>query len=494
MAFSMNLRDLASPQYAAVTGRKRKVPYTSYLTAMGPSVRAAAQQETADTLREKELLQNSTQFDTAQKQSQQQFDASQALERTQLGISEEQAQKSAEIQGVHTAITATALANQAGLINLKDVAAPVVSTVKDAASTIGTPLKDAATAAYQKIFPSAPPETPALPVTDSVTPLSQTTPMTTAEATALENTSLAQTAAAKEAANEVAAASSSYSPATAEYASTAAAAEAPVAPAATGGPTAGGAAGVLAIIYAADALRKKYGNTNVPMEERSNKEKNFSTPVVSSTPIAWLSDQLPDDSKFAKSTTASRNLEEGIAGRPLDKAFEGDIVGSVSELWKGVKEAPGQLWDAAKNFATSNPMADLGRKYLGDTAGNIMEFANPVAVISKACIIVTACTFSNSEEVNISREYRDKFLTPVQLRGYYMIAEKVVPLINRFSIVKRLVKRFLVDNLIAYGKHELQKGPPPRTAATTITRGFLALCEHVGNRKPSFVRCNGEIV
>lgn len=473
MAFSMNLRDLASPQYAAVTGRKRKVPYTSYLTAMGPSVRSAAIQEKADALREKELLQNSTQFDTAQKQSQQQFDASQALERTQLGTAEEQAGKSAKIQGINTAIAGAALANQADLINLKDVAAPVVNTVKDTASAIGTPLKDAATAAYQKIFPVT--QAAPVPAADSALSASYAGEETAA---ALAPGTAAPVPAAD------AALSASYAGET-----TAAAA-----PAAAGGPTAGGAAGVLAIIYAADALRKKYGNTNVPMEDRSNKEKNFSTPVVSSTPNAWLSDQLPDDSKFAKSTTASRKLEEGIAGRPLDKAFEGDIVGSVSELWEGLKEAPGQLWDAAKNFATSTPTADLGRKYLGDTAGDIMEWANPVAVVSKVCIIVTACTFSDSEEVNISREYRDKFLTPEQLRGYYMIAEKVVPLINRFSIVKWLVKRFLVDNLIAYGKHELQKGPPPGTAATLITCGFLALCEHVGNRKPSFVRCNGEIV
>ena len=110
------------------------------------------------------------------------------------------------------------------------------------------------------------------------------------------------------------------------------------------------------------------------------------------------------------------------------------------------------------------------------------------------CIIVTACTDRHSPEVEIAREYRDKFLDPVTLRGYYMIAEKVVPVITRFSLVKWFVKRFLVDNLIAYGRHALDKGPRPKPTARAVTKVFLRLCGSIGSRRASFVRCNGEIV
>jgi hypothetical protein len=145
--------------------------------------------------------------------------------------------------------------------------------------------------------------------------------------------------------------------------------------------------------------------------------------------------------------------------------------------------------------ATINDVFNMGRE--GEIAA---QWADPVGASMKwatervGCIIVTACTSPESEEVNITREYRDKYLTPEQLRGYYMIAEKVVPAIAGSAAVKWFVKRFLVDNLIAYGRHALGKGPRPGLSSTLITRGFLALCNAVGSRKPSFVRVNGEIV
>ena len=96
--------------------------------------------------------------------------------------------------------------------------------------------------------------------------------------------------------------------------------------------------------------------------------------------------------------------------------------------------------------------------------------------------------------MDITREYRDKFLTPEQLRGYYVVAEKIVPLIERVAFVKKIVKRLLVDNLIEYGRHALGKGAKPRAASIIITRLFLALCSKVGARRKQFVRCNGEVV
>lgn len=114
--------------------------------------------------------------------------------------------------------------------------------------------------------------------------------------------------------------------------------------------------------------------------------------------------------------------------------------------------------------------------------------------ITKAlgCIIITACTQDESDEVNIAREYRDKFLTQDQLRGYYVIAEKVVPLC-RFKAVKWLVKRFLVDNLITYGKYVLRCEAAPGWLARHVTESFLALCGKVGSKRESFTRINGEV-
>jgi len=109
------------------------------------------------------------------------------------------------------------------------------------------------------------------------------------------------------------------------------------------------------------------------------------------------------------------------------------------------------------------------------------------------CIIVTACTSSDSPEVNITREYRDKHMSPEQLRGYYMIAEKVVPLINKHYFVKKFFKG-VVNHLVEYGKYHLYKTDyEPSATSVLVTKTFLILCGLVGKKK-RFVRCNGEVM
>ena len=110
MAITMNLRDLINPQYSAVTGRKSNTPYQAYLTAMGPSVRSAAQQTKVDELKEKELLQGKDQFGLTQ-----------ALEREKMDAAAKAARTSNIIQGTGLAMTGAYLADKAGLISLPKV-------------------------------------------------------------------------------------------------------------------------------------------------------------------------------------------------------------------------------------------------------------------------------------------------------------------------------------------------------------------------------------
>lgn len=116
MGIDMNLRDIRSPQYSAVTGRTRKVPYASILTALAPTIRADARAEDLDAMREQDLLDTATRFD-----------ASQALNREIANTQAEQAEKSMMIQGATLVPQAAYVADKAGLINLKEIA----GTVKD---------------------------------------------------------------------------------------------------------------------------------------------------------------------------------------------------------------------------------------------------------------------------------------------------------------------------------------------------------------------------
>jgi hypothetical protein len=139
----------------------------------------------------------------------------------------------------------------------------------------------------------------------------------------------------------------------------------------------------------------------------------------------------------------------------------------------------------------SEAAADVGAAAEGTSI--LSTIGEGLAALVAACIIVTACTDRNSPEVEITREYRDKFMTPEQLRGYYVIAEKVVPMINKYKIVKYLTKKILVDNLIEYGKHALGKGKKPSLISRIITELFLRKCQKTGEIIKTFTRANGEI-
>lgn len=105
------------------------------------------------------------------------------------------------------------------------------------------------------------------------------------------------------------------------------------------------------------------------------------------------------------------------------------------------------------------------------------------SIKSSFCIIVTACTDRYSPEVDITREFRDRYMGPTSLAGYYRVAQYVVPIIERVNILKRLTKKVLVDRLIDYGEWILEKkGRRKYRTSRMVANLFLDLCSYVGVR------------
>jgi hypothetical protein len=116
---------------------------------------------------------------------------------------------------------------------------------------------------------------------------------------------------------------------------------------------------------------------------------------------------------------------------------------------------------------------------------------------SDACPLkfVTACYGKKSEEVNMAREYKDTFLDEDTKRGYYMLAEQLVPVMKKDESYKQYVKENLVDHLIKVGKHRLDKTDiQPTKESINITDGFLNFCNIMGKSVESFTRSNGEVL
>lgn len=102
---------------------------------------------------------------------------------------------------------------------------------------------------------------------------------------------------------------------------------------------------------------------------------------------------------------------------------------------------------------------------------------------SGGCLIVSACEGADSYEVDVTRAFRDVFLDPYSLAGYYTIAPLVAALEGRFEAFRRLVRVCLVNHLIDYGEWVLGvKGKRERRGSKTISRAFLWTIRALGKR------------
>jgi hypothetical protein len=171
-------------------------------------------------------------------------------------------------------------------------------------------------------------------------------------------------------------------------------------------------------------------------------------------------------------TTISTTAGEVVSGTIASAASEGTMAG-----------VGGALSEAAFTATGEGILADIGA-YIFD-----------VIVAVAACIIVTCCTDGDKEKIEICRKYKDKFMTRDMIRGYYMLAEPVVPILEKHAWLKRLTKWWLVDNLIEYGSYMIMETHnKPSLLSKVISKGFLRLCKWVGGRRDSFTRKNGEVV
>jgi len=92
----------------------------------------------------------------------------------------------------------------------------------------------------------------------------------------------------------------------------------------------------------------------------------------------------------------------------------------------------------------------------------------------------------------VVRAYRDQHMTPKNRRGYYRLADKLVPLMRKSRAVKHLVRFLMTKPMTFYGKYFYKLNPWGALAAP-ITAFWLLVFDLIG-RKASYVRSNGEVV
>jgi hypothetical protein len=196
-------------------------------------------------------------------------------------------------------------------------------------------------------------------------------------------------------------------------------------------------------------------------------------------------------------TGAVTSMIAPIAGGMIGGKIGGDIAASSKTVksitpWGGEeteRKLGGMATGAAIGGVIGGPVGAVVGGAAGALADPIMDF------ISDPCIIVTACHGKDSEEVNITREYRDNFLNKDTLRGYYMLAEQLVPYMKSNEEYKKYIKNNFVNHFIEVGKYRLGKViEKPSDESINITDGFLNVCNIIGKSVDSFTRLNKEVI
>lgn len=93
--------------------------------------------------------------------------------------------------------------------------------------------------------------------------------------------------------------------------------------------------------------------------------------------------------------------------------------------------------------------------------------------------------------LDIVRRYRDEHMTDRNRRGYYRLADRIVPLMKKSKLFKRIVRIFMTDPMVSYGKYFYKQGKIG-IIFKPIADFWLKVFDLLGN-KP-YIRKNGEVL
>ena len=124
--------------------------------------------------------------------------------------------------------------------------------------------------------------------------------------------------------------------------------------------------------------------------------------------------------------------------------------------------------------------------------GTVVATVAAVITYATCCFLFLEARYGNGVLDRVVRRYRDEMLTDRNRRGYYKLSEVLVPLMRKYWIVKFLVRFFMTDPLVSYGKYFYGEGKVG-IIFKPIHNFWMAMFDYLGNDH-AFIRENGEVV
>jgi len=108
------------------------------------------------------------------------------------------------------------------------------------------------------------------------------------------------------------------------------------------------------------------------------------------------------------------------------------------------------------------------------------------------CFIMLEARYGNGTMDKVVRRYRDEYMTQRNRRGYYKLAEVLVPLMRKSKAFKWVVTKTFADPLVAYGKYYY--GQNKYGVLYSPIKSFWMKVFDVLGGETEFIRENGEVV
>ena len=108
------------------------------------------------------------------------------------------------------------------------------------------------------------------------------------------------------------------------------------------------------------------------------------------------------------------------------------------------------------------------------------------------CFIMLEARYGDGTMDEVVRRYRDEHMTDRNRRGYYKVAEVLVPLMRKSPTIKWLVTKTFADPLVSYGKYYYGQNKHG-VIYSPIKNLWMKLFDIVGG-DTEFIRENGEVV
>jgi hypothetical protein len=188
--------------------------------------------------------------------------------------------------------------------------------------------------------------------------------------------------------------------------------------------------------------------------------------------------------------TSGRNAARGL-GAPTQSALMQSIA---PELGQMRQDSMANLMGAEtqqfmQNLGSAQALQSLAESAMPQIVAGNSSFGRSGGM--QICCFIFMEAY-DGQLLNVVRKYRDEHVTVRSRRGYYRMADVIIPLMRKSVIFKKVVKFFMTDPMVSYGEWYYGENRWGVVYAP-ITKFWLKVFDMLGGDKP-YTRKNGEVI